>query len=555
MAIRLGKLWLLSAALMALVPSWSQAADKESILALSRKIDAYIAAKQQEAGVIPAGRADDSTYFRRLNLDLVGRIPNLLDHRNFLDDNDPDKRWMWVDRFLGVDDDPFNKKYNEDYFTKTFARHFGTILRTHILGSNVNQQFAGFAPGFEKWLQDKLQSNTPYNQIVREILTSGNGDPLVARVALVNGAGNANPNAFFIVNENKPENLAGAATRKFLGVKLECAQCHAHPFAKWTRDQFWEFAAFFSGMQPNGVRAINAAAVPAAQPRERGREIQIPGTAKTVKARFLDGQEPAWKEKDSATAVLADWITADDNPYFARATVDLLWTHFFGASLLEPIMEPDADNGIVYPELLDEMARQFIAAKYDLKFLIKAIVHTEAYQRASTGTSKATKEDYALLARMPVRGLTPEQLFDSVAEATDYRAFDPNANLVNRPFNPPNSPRAQFLSKFTNQERRHETQTSILQALFLMNGKFLAERLRPENNESLKTLAYPAQPLPAQKRVETLYIWVLNRPPRPDEVENIVRYIETGGVTGDSGQAMADVYWALLNSAEFLLNH
>ncbi len=553
MTIRLGSLWLLSATLAAVAPAWSMGADKEKVLALSRQIDAVIAAKQKEAGVIPAGRADDSTFFRRLNLDLVGRIPNLLDHRNFLDDSDPDKRWMWVDRFLGVDEDEFTKRYNEEFYSKTFARHFGAILRTHILGSNVSQQFAGFAPGFEKWLQDKLQNNTPYNQIVREILTSGNNSQgFNQAIAFQNG--NATPGAFYIINENKPENLAGATTRKFLGVKLECAQCHAHPFAKWTKDQFWEFAAFFSGAQGN-VNRGGVQPIPVAAPVERGRQIKIPGTEKTVKARFLDGQEPAWKEKDSAQVVLADWVTSVDNPYFARATVDLIWSHFFGTSLLEPIMEPDDDTPVTYPALLDEMARQFVAEKYDLKFLIKAIVHTEAYQRASTGITKASKEDYVLFTRMPVRGLTPEQLFDSLAEATDYKQSGPEMNMVNRPFNPPSSPRGQFLNKFTNQERRHETQTSILQALFLMNGKFLEERLRPENNESLKTLAYPIQPLPASKRIESLYIWVLGRLPRREESESMVAYVERGGATGDPGQAMADVYWALLNSAEFMLNH
>src|SRR5262249_15548136 len=263
---------------------------------------------------------------------------------------------------------------------------------------------------------------------------------------------------------------------------------------------------------------------------------------------------------DSPSSVLADWVTAAENPYFAKATVDQVWGYFFGISLLEPIMEPNDDSPITYPELLDEMARQFIEQNFDLKFLIKAIVHTEAYQRASTGLTKATKEDYNLFVRMPVRGLTPEQLFDSVAEATHYEQSISTGNPYNQPFNQPLSPRAQFLNKFTNQERRHETQTSILQALFLMNGKFLAERIQPENNLSFNTLlnsidAWTGKPLPTAKRIESLYVWVLARLPRPEETERLVRYVDGDNPLGDPRRAMADVYWSLLNSAEFMLNH
>ena len=320
-------------------------------------------------------------------------------------------------------------------------------------------------------------------------------------------------------------------------------------------EQFWEFAAFFSGLQPRNLPGIQP--VPKANPGSR--QIKIPGTDKVVKAKFLDGQEPLWKDNDSPRVVLADWVTSPDNPYFAKATVDLVWSYFFGVSLLEPIMEPSDDSPITYPELLDEIARQFIEQKFDLKFLIKAIVHTEAYQRVSTGLTAASKEEYNLFIRMPVRGLTPEQLFDSVAEATHYESAT-GVMPINQPFNLPTSPRAQFLNKFTNQDRRHETQTSILQALFLMNGKFLAERVQPENNLSFNTLinsidAATGNPLPTAKRIESLYVWVLARLPRPDETERLVRYIDSGGATGDPRRAMSDVDWALLDSAEFMLNH
>ncbi len=532
--------WLLSAAVVMLAcgAGHGQDTDKAKVLALSRLIDEVIATKQHEAGILPAPRTDDSTYFRRLNLDLVGRIPTLNDHRDFLDNPDPDKRWEWVERFLAAD---------------TYARHFASTWRLHILGSNLSPEVAGLAPSFEGWLQERLKNNTPYNRLVHEILTSGGTtQPMPLRAGgMAAGAG-----AFYAVNENKPENLASATTRTFLGVKLECAQCHAHPFAQWTREEFWEFAAFFAGSSPN----MRIPASPAAVSMATARTIKIPGTDKVVKARFLNGAEPVWQKNASAPVVLADWVTAAENPFFARAAVDHVWSYFFGVSLLEPLMEPSDDSPITYPALLDELARQFVEANFDLKFLIRAIVHTEAYQRASTGVSRATKEDYNLFARMPVRGLSPEQLFDSIAEATHYE----QTSLV-YPVNPgnnfsPRSPRAQFLGKFTTQDRRHETQTSILQALFLMNGSFLGERTRPENNVSLATLlnsidTSTGQPLPTARRIESLYIWVLARLPRPEETERLVRFVDSGGAVRDPRLAMADIYWALLNSAEFMLNH
>jgi hypothetical protein len=252
--------------------------------------------------------------------------------------------------------------------------------------------------------------------------------------------------------------------------------------------------------------------------------------------------------------VLADWVVSDQNPYFAKATVDVVWSDFFGVSLLEPILEPSDDSPITHPELLDLLAGEFKARGYDLKFLIRAILHTEAYQRASGGRDKADKEDYHLFARMPVRGLTPEQIFDSLAEATDYRE---NRTAMNQ-FNPnilgqPGTPRGDFFNKFTSQDRKHEVQTSILQALFMMNGKFMQERLSPSSNEALRILL--DQPTDNSRRVRSLYMMVLSRQPRAEELERVSRYVDSGGPGRNSRQALIDVYWALLNSGEFLLNH
>jgi hypothetical protein len=525
------------------------------VRSLSLRIDELINKRLREAGVQPAALTDDAHFFRRVSLDLTGKIPNLLDVRDFIDptNDDPNKRWNWVERML-----------REEGYTN----HFANVWRAALVPSNNdNFQARALLPQFEEWFKQNLKNNTGYDKIVREILTA---QPFFGGFG-PNGAmnGGNSPSAFYFANEFKPENLAGSTARLFLGVKLECAQCHAHPFAKWTRNQFWEYAAFFGGVNPNQGRQPGQAN----NTRNTGRQITIPGVNKVVKAKFLSGQEPAWKNSDDSRKVLADWVTANDNPYFARAAVDMVWQYFFGVSLLEPIIEPNEDTPISHPELLDELSRQFIAHKYDLKFLIRAVIHSQAYQRSSAPAGKGTPDDVLLFARMPVRGLSPEQVFDSIAEATDYKQPPINQNMRQQFFfNGPLTPRDEFLGKFTSQDKRNERETSILQALLMMNGNFLAKRTkldlnmtsektaqlsdldRQNINVSLHTLALQ-QDKALDKRIESLYLLVLSRPPRPDEMERMTRYIQGGGPARDSRQAFADVYWALLNSGEFMLNH
>jgi hypothetical protein len=338
-----------------------------------------------------------------------------------------------------------------------------------------------------------------------------------------------------------------------LGVKIECAQCHKHPFAKWTRQQFWEYAAFFSDIQQQPVPPKLKGGGPVPVKINRG-EIRIPDSDKIVKAKFITGEDPDWKDSPSTRTVLADWMTSPKNPYFAKAAVDHVWQYFFGVSLTEPVFEPSDDTIPAHVELLDELAKSLIASGYDIKHIVRAVVLTKAYQRVSVSMSQDNRDAINYFAKMPIRGMMPEQLFDCFAEAADFRQ-DINFNDPNRTQfrGGVESSRQQFLNKFTSQDKRIETQTSILQALYLMNGKLLADHTKLENNEALKTIA--TAPTPTARRVETLYLMVLSRLPRPDETSKMVKYIESGGGTHDSAQAVADVFWALLNSSEFMLNH
>jgi hypothetical protein len=517
---------------------------KEPVEALAKRIDAHIAAAQQKAGVKPLAAADPAGFFRRLHLDLAGMIPTFIDSRGYVENTDPDKLWEWSERLL--EDNPKSNIIAD----KTYSKHFAAVFRTHIL-AGANQQGQAFSPVFERWLRDRFEQNTGYDQLVRDILAPGAEGFGQGMVQFRGGApGGSSAAAFYIGAESKAENLAGAASRVFLGVKLECAQCHPHPFAKWTKEQFWEFAAFFAGTQP-GFNRFNAEGGVVKPAASTAREITIPGTNKVVKAKYLTGEDPAWKPGVPTRSVLADWITSAKNPYFAKATADFVWSYFFGVSLLEPILEPSPDSPITHPELLDEMAKALAEQNFDLKFLIRAIVHTQAYQRASDTTQPAGKDDDVLFVRMPVRGLSPEQLYDSIIEAVVGPAghseppYQPG-QMFGGPMT--GNPRADFLAKFASTERRHESQTSILQALFLMNGKFLNEKLR--NNPNIAILANEGPP---ERRIRMLYLMTLSRPPREEESRRLIAFLTQEGA--DPRERLTDILWAIVNSGEFRLNH
>jgi hypothetical protein len=511
--------------------------------ALAARIDERIAAGWTTAGVKPADPADDAEFLRRVTLDLAGRIPSVSEARAFLKDPSPDKRQRLVDRLL---DGPL------------YVRHFGNVWRDLLIPEAVaNVQVRTQMPNFEAWLRRELARNAGYDQIARDLLTA----PLPGGTPqqIFANPGEPSPLAYYMAKELAPENLAASTARVFLGVRVECAQCHNHPFASWKREQFWGYAAFFAGVQKRPQ-----AAIPLPAPEKAGlHEIKIGGTDKVVQATFLDGGRPEWKEKRSGRAALAEWMTRPDNPYFARAGVNRVWYYFLGTGLIDPVDEMvGAESKESQPELLDELARDFAAHQFDLKYLIRAVTASKAYQLSSATTDKRQDAPH-LFARMPLRGMTPEQLFDSLAEAISYtedvpEGLGPLAALR------PGSPRNQFLAKFAGTgEKATDSQTSILQALALMNGRLVADATSLDARRSPRLSSLIDAPfMTTTSRVETLYLATLSRKPRPRETERMIRYVETGGeartdhpTQEQKNAALADVLWALLNSSEFVVNH
>jgi uncharacterized protein DUF1553/uncharacterized protein DUF1549 len=371
-----------------------------------------------------------------------------------------------------------------------------------------------------------------YDLIVKELLTT-------------QGA------SFYQANENRPENIASATSRLFLGVKLECAQCHDdRSGGSWTRTQFWEYAAFFANFQPQGRRPMGVPAAPT--PTTVAPKIKIPDKELYVEARFLAGSSPDWAANKSAQEVLADWMTAADNPFFARAAVNRMWYYFLGTGLVDPVDQmATAENKPSHPELLDELAEQFAANHFDLKWLVRSITGSKAYQLTSK-KSHDSQDDEKAFARMAVRGMSPEQLFESILRATEWEDRSPRQQGRIVGFNP-NTPRAEFLARFTNTtDKRTELQTSILQALFLMNGKFMNDQVK--NSPALITIQKNTKS-PIRRNVEELYLITLSRKALPAEVDKLEKYVESGGPSGNREAALADIFWALLNSSEFGLNH
>ncbi|MDB5309061.1 MAG: hypothetical protein JWO38_3263 [Gemmataceae bacterium] len=520
--------------LAALLVVPASAADKPDSGALAKRIDSHVAAKLAAAGVKPAPAADDATFLRRAYLLLIGRIPMPSEVYAFLEDADPKKREKVLDRLLA---------------SPGYATHFATVWRGWLLPEAMTRyEIAAAVPGFEAWLREKLVANAGYDKIVTELLTAPvtpARNPQAGDVVLndMYGGTGKSPLAFYHAKEGKPENLAAATARVFLGVQLECAQCHDHPFAKWSRDQFWGLAGFFAGIESTQPGQEFA---PLREVSDR-RELAVPNTDRVVQATFLDGREPDWKPRTSSRVTLAGWVTARDNPFFARATVNRVWGYVFGRGIVDPVDDFTDENRPSHPELLGELARAFADGGFDLKVLLRAILSSETFGRESA-LAGPRQADPRLFARFPVQGLTPDQLYDSLTLVASAGQEAPGGGFLQNP----GSAKRQFLDKFALVGSKAEAPTSILQALTLMNGELMAAATDPDKSRPVAVVV-GLTGLTDTDRVEILYLTALARKPRPAELDRALKHAR--GDTTNPKKRYGDLLWALLNSAEFRTNH
>lgn len=484
--------------------------------------------------------ATDLVLLRRAYLDLAGRTPSVTEVRRFLQDQGSDRYERLVDQLLSSPD---------------HASQLAAVWRSFLIPDGVDLDAFGGREAFEKWLSDCFAARDPYDQIVRKLLLAE------GRLS------QSGPLLFYSALKLDADQLAARTSRVFLGMRLECAQCHDHPFEPWTQEDFWSYAAFFAQISRPKGELENVSSVMRVSDVDRG-DVMLPETETIVPPRFLgqplppiDGTPNAASGNKNATESarrqrLAAWLTGPKNPYFARATVNRVWAQLLGRGIVDPIDDFGVNNPPVSPELLDTLASQFIDDGFDLQSLIRSIVLSKAYRLSSGSQTAANSDDDAtekrlkLFAQMNVKTLTAEQLYDCISVATMSGQNNASSSLAR--FG--NSQRDMFLQQFaTPAANRAEYLAGIPQALMLMNGTLISGATSEQTSGLIRSLEAPF--FTDSQRIDVLFMATLSRPATEKERELLSRFVPEHASPSERSAGLADVLWALINSAEFTLNH
>jgi len=491
-----------------------------------RQIDELLRELWAENDIDPTMPAENNELLRRVYLDLAGRTPSVSEVRAFENDESTNRFEALVDRLLKSPD---------------HASHLATVWRRFLIPEGVDLTAFGGVEAFDQWLAERFSSDDSYDEVVRNLL--------LAEGRLVRSG----PLLFYSAAKLDPDQLASRTARVFLGMRLECAQCHDHPFEPWAQDEFWGFAAFFARIsRPNGTLE-NVSTVMRVSDVDRG-EVMLPETEKVIAPKFLDGSEVL--EGDGAPArrqQLADWLTAARNPFFARATANRVWGQLFGKGIVEPIDNFGIEHQPASPELLDLLAGHFVGTDFSLRELFRSIVLSKAY-RLSSGAVSVDDNRPELFAQMNIKTLTAEQVYDCISVATLLDSAPTGEAMAINVARIGNTSRAAFVQQFrTPVGRNTEYQGGIPQALTLMNGGLISGATGLSTSGLLTSLEAPF--FTNKERIEVLYLATLSRKPRPSEWKLLDGYIDEDTKGNELQEGLADILWALLNSAEFTLNH
>ena len=569
-------------------------------------IDSMIQAAWKKEGVTPTAPADDARFLRRLYLDVLGTIPPAQVVSDFLTDKSLDRRARAIESVL---DSP---RYADNW-----TNYWNRVL---MAGRVENPRFVDRG-AFQNWLYQEFDNNTHWNKFAYDLITASGqnsaGGANAKRMSVAKNTAMTDPDSGNKINgavnwvlkyQGKPEDLSGNASKIFLGVQIQCAQCHDHKTEKWKQEDFKKFTACFVNTRPKPLVAdrtmkdYRVELMDVARPFVRKGKKKPDSTATYANSvpSALDGTD--FSGSGNRRQALASWMTAPENPWFAETFVNRMWSHFLGRGFIEPIDDIRPSNPVVMPELLKKLSDDFVAHDYDVKRLIKTICSTQVYQLSSAGKAK-TDEDNTLWAKFRLKAMGPEETLDSLITATSLqpvleKQFGANVEQMKARVNQQFS----FLFDVDEEFEQKEFEGTIPQALMLLNGALTNKSTTPIPGTTLaEVMAMPGEDA---SKIEALYLRTFSRKPTATETKNWTEFVNaprevfadtsapltpmqrrqqaqamkpgankgkkmSGGpdvfnALNQRGrslgatpklQAYEDMFWALLNSSEFTFNH
>ncbi len=489
---------------------------------MAARVDELLIAKLTEVGWQPATRCDDATYLRRASLDLTGTAPTGGEVLQFIANPTPTKRSELIARLLA---------------SPTSSAHLANIWSSWLLPDANSPEVQLGRGGLQNWLRSRFAENLRYDRLVSDLLVS-------------TGAIQNSPTAFFVALESKPEKIAAKTARVFMGIQLDCAECHNHPFDDWKQKDFWGFAAYFAQLSTGNEQMMDPSATLTDQATG---DVKLPGTEEVIAPKPLVETGDDGLASGTRRQQLTLWLTARENPFLARAAVNRAWAMLFGRGLIEPIDDMRTIDMASHPAILSELSEYFADTGYDLRGLLTMLASTDAYHRSSLHSSGQPPEaSYATMLNKP---LTETQLAACISQVARQIASDNNAQAQQALMTQ--------LGKLRG-EASHAT-LGIVQALVTLHGKAFDDVSSDSSSRLLQALDAPH--MNDSKRLQWLFLSTLNRNPTRQEEAAFSQVINTAADSAppQATEAVAaaaptapatwqsDLLWALINSTEFAL--
>ncbi len=485
-------------------------------------VDKHVFEKLKQLKILPSELCTDEEFVRRVYLDVIGLLPTLDETQAFLSDTNPEKRSRLIDELL-----------ERPEYAKFWALKWGDVLRV-----NNKKVTATGVHKFRHWIMASIRDNKPYDEFVAELLTA-------------QGSTFDNPPANYFRTAADTDDCTETTAQLFLGIRIQCAKCHNHPFERWTQDNYYGIGAWFNRIQ----RKKSGDADELVVYMGRSGEVTQPRTGQKMKPWLpLTGEVDLAGEDDRRQA-LVDWLRREDNPLFPQAGVNRIWGHLFGRGIVEPVDDFRASNPPSNGDLLEALSSDFVQSGFDQKHIIRTILNSHTYQLSSR-KNEFNKNDEKYFSHVRPRLLSAEQLLDAICDVTGVAEKFPGLPSDVRATQLP-SPDVnnQFLKVFGQPAREmacqceRSTESNLSQALQMINGPLVHSKLRNGNNRLRKLVAAKKT---EEQIVEDLYMAALCRKPGAGETAAAIKHV---AAQKDRLEGLEDVCWALLNAKEFLFQH